>query len=77
MDTVKVELGAATKESKRIDTVRVVVSVDDVRNSVTAVPADEWTEIRRKVMEHYNIAESTRIDCTNIITALTIALEGR
>lgn len=73
MDTVKIAM-----QSTKPPSVVVITEDDDgVRMGNIAVPADDWTDTRAKVMEHYNIAKSTRIDCTNIITALTIALSER
>lgn len=51
--------------------------VDDALVGHTAVPADEWTVKRQEVLEHYQLDKSTRVDCINIITALTLALEDR
>ena len=74
MDTVSIQLD--TKKASP-EVVVVVETSDEVKVAVTAIPTDEWAERRKEVMAHYDIEHSTRIDCTNIITALTLALENK
>ena len=72
MDTVHIEM------CKDPVGVRVVcTNAEGVRTDITTVPADEWAELRAEAKEHYDLKHSTRVDCTNIITALSIALSDR
>jgi len=71
VNTVELRLAAGAKG------VVVVERSDGEEKGHTAVPTDDWMQLRQKVMEHYDLSKATRVDCTNIITALTAALEDR
>lgn len=74
MDTVRV---AMSKGTQGLEGVRVLTDTEGVETAVCSVPADEWTQLRSEVLSHYKLGESTRVDCINIITALTIALTDK